>query len=95
VRRPCRQQGGQQSARGGWLHAAAAIGGTNFECDPPLLHPRLRTALLPRELMNKNGRRVRLQYNILFGSVSISKDYHTVPRNLIVRFLQAKRFDDT
>jgi putative hemolysin len=33
------------------------------------------------------------QYNILFGPVSISKDYHTVSRNLIVRFLQAKRFD--
>ena len=31
------------------------------------------------------------QYNILFGPVSISKDYHTVSRNLIVRFLQAKR----
>jgi hypothetical protein len=27
--------------------------------------------------------------------VSISKDYHTVSRNLIVRFLQAKRFDTT
>ena len=35
------------------------------------------------------------QYNILFGPVSISKDYHTVSRNLIVRFLQAKRFDTT
>ncbi|MEJ2473565.1 MAG: lysophospholipid acyltransferase family protein [Desulfobacterales bacterium] len=34
-------------------------------------------------------------YNILFGPVSISKDYHTVSRNLIVRFLQTKRFDDT
>jgi hypothetical protein len=35
------------------------------------------------------------QYNILFGPVSISKDYHTVSRNLIVRFLLVKRFDDT
>ncbi|MGD2010576.1 MAG: hypothetical protein PVI76_05745, partial [Desulfobacterales bacterium] len=35
------------------------------------------------------------QYNILFGPVSISRDYHTVSRNLIVRFLQAKRFDTT
>lgn len=35
------------------------------------------------------------QYNILFGPVSISKDYHTVSRNLIVRFLQAERFDTT
>ncbi len=33
------------------------------------------------------------QYAILFGPVSISTDYHTVSRNLIVRFLQAKRFD--
>ncbi len=35
------------------------------------------------------------QYKILFGPVSISRDYHTVSRNLIVRFLQAKRFDTT
>ena len=35
------------------------------------------------------------QYKILFGPVSISRDYHTVSRNLIVRFLQAKRFDNT
>jgi hypothetical protein len=35
------------------------------------------------------------QYNILFGPVSISKDYHFVSRDLIVRFLQAKRFDNT
>jgi putative hemolysin len=33
------------------------------------------------------------QYNILFGPVSISRDYHTVSRNLIVHFLQTKRFD--
>jgi hypothetical protein len=33
------------------------------------------------------------QYNLLFGPVSISNDYHTVSRDLIVRFLQAKRFD--
>ncbi|MFZ0133008.1 MAG: hypothetical protein WAK95_10735, partial [Desulfobacterales bacterium] len=33
------------------------------------------------------------QVNLLFGPVSISKDYHTVSRNLIVRFLQARRFD--
>jgi putative hemolysin len=32
-------------------------------------------------------------YNILFGPVSISKDYHTVSRNLIVQFLKAHRFD--
>lgn len=35
------------------------------------------------------------QYSILFGPVSISKDYHTVSRNLIVRFLQARRFDSS
>jgi putative hemolysin len=35
------------------------------------------------------------QYNLLFGPVSISNDYHTVSRDLIVRFLQAKRFDAT
>lgn len=35
------------------------------------------------------------QYNILFGPVSISNDYHTVSRNLMVRFLKAKRFDDS
>jgi hypothetical protein len=29
----------------------------------------------------------------LFGPVSISKDYHTVSRNLIVQFLKAHRFD--
>ena len=33
------------------------------------------------------------QYNLLFGPVSISNDYHTVSRDLIVRFLQTKRFD--
>ncbi len=33
------------------------------------------------------------RYNILFGPVSISNDYHTVSRNLIVRFLKNNRFD--
>ncbi|MFZ0614563.1 MAG: GNAT family N-acyltransferase [Desulfobacterales bacterium] len=37
--------------------------------------------------------RMNPQVNLLFGPVSISKDYHTVSRNLIVRFLQARRFD--
>jgi putative hemolysin len=32
-------------------------------------------------------------YSILFGPVSISNDYHTVSRNLMVRFLQNNRFD--
>ena len=32
-------------------------------------------------------------YNFLFGPVSISNDYHTVSRNLMVRFLQNKCFD--
>jgi putative hemolysin len=34
-------------------------------------------------------------YNILFGPVSISSDYHTVSRNLIVRFLKNNRFDSS
>lgn len=33
------------------------------------------------------------QYKILFGPVSISKDYHSVSRNLIVRFLEVNKFD--
>ncbi len=33
-------------------------------------------------------------YNVLFGPVSISQNYHSVSRNLIVKFLQANRFDD-
>ena len=33
------------------------------------------------------------RYKILFGPVSISKDYHSVSRNLIVRFLESNRFD--
>ena len=35
------------------------------------------------------------RYNTLFGPVSISNDYHTVSRNLIVRFLKNNRFDST
>ena len=35
------------------------------------------------------------RYNILFGPVSISNDYHTVSRNLIVRFLKNNRFDSS
>jgi putative hemolysin len=34
------------------------------------------------------------QYHLLFGPVSISNDYHTVSRDLIVRFLRANRFDE-
>jgi putative hemolysin len=33
-------------------------------------------------------------YNVLFGPVSISQNYHSVSRNLIVKFLQANRFDN-
>ena len=33
------------------------------------------------------------KYKILFGPVSISKDYHSVSRNLIVRFLEVNKFD--
>lgn len=33
------------------------------------------------------------RYHTLFGPVSISNDYHTVSRNLIVRFLKNNRFD--
>jgi putative hemolysin len=33
------------------------------------------------------------RYNILFGAVSISQDYHAVSRNLMVRFLKENRFD--
>jgi putative hemolysin len=33
------------------------------------------------------------QYNILFGPVSISKDYQRLSRNLIIRFLKTNRFD--
>jgi len=33
------------------------------------------------------------QYKILFGPVSISKDYHSVSRNLIVRFLKTRKSD--
>jgi putative hemolysin len=33
------------------------------------------------------------RYNILFGAVSISRDYHRVSRNLMVRFLKENRFD--
>ena len=36
----------------------------------------------------------RPHYNILFGPVSISQNYHSVSRNLIVKFLQANRFDN-
>jgi len=32
-------------------------------------------------------------YRLLFGPVSISKDYHTVSKNLMVRFLRANNFD--
>ena len=35
------------------------------------------------------------RYHTLFGPVSISNDYHTVSRNLIVRFLKNNRFDNT
>ena len=33
------------------------------------------------------------RYRILFGPVSISKDYHTVSRYLLVRFLKTHKFD--
>ena len=33
------------------------------------------------------------QYKLLFGPVSISQDYHSVSRNLIVRFLEVNKFD--
>ncbi|HHP7235534.1 MAG TPA: lysophospholipid acyltransferase family protein [Desulfobacterales bacterium] len=33
------------------------------------------------------------EYRILFGPVSISKDYHTVSKNLMVRFLKANNYD--
>jgi len=33
------------------------------------------------------------EYRILFGPVSISKDYHTVSKNLMVRFLKTNNFD--
>jgi putative hemolysin len=33
------------------------------------------------------------EYRILFGPVSISKDYHTVSKNLMVRFLKANKYD--
>jgi putative hemolysin len=32
-------------------------------------------------------------YKILFGPVSISRDYHTISKNLIVRFLKTNNFD--
>jgi hypothetical protein len=32
-------------------------------------------------------------YNIMFGPVSISQNYHTVSRNLIVKFLKANSFN--
>jgi putative hemolysin len=35
------------------------------------------------------------QYHVLFGPVSISKDYQSVSRNLMVRFLKARKFDDS
>jgi putative hemolysin len=35
------------------------------------------------------------RYHTLFGPVSISNDYHTVSRNLMVRFLKNNRFDNT
>jgi putative hemolysin len=34
-------------------------------------------------------------YHVLFGPVSISKDYQTVSRNLMVRFLRDRKFDDS
>ena len=33
------------------------------------------------------------QYKILFGPVSISRDYHTISKNLIVKFLKTNNFD--
>ena len=33
------------------------------------------------------------QYHLLFGPVSISKDYQNISRNLIIRFLKTNRFD--
>ena len=35
------------------------------------------------------------QYKILFGPVSISRDYHSVSKNLMVRFLKQNKFDNT
>lgn len=35
------------------------------------------------------------RYHILFGAVSISKDYHKVSKNLIVRFLKERKTDDS
>ena len=34
------------------------------------------------------------RYHILFGAVSISKEYHKVSKNLIVRFLKERKSDD-
>ena len=33
------------------------------------------------------------RYKILFGPVSISRDYHTISKNLIVKFLKTNNFD--
>ena len=35
------------------------------------------------------------RYHILFGAVSISKDYHKVSKNLIVQFLKERKTDDS
>jgi putative hemolysin len=40
------------------------------------------------ELVSQNP-----QYNLLFGPVSISKDYQRLSRNLMIRFLKTNRFD--
>ncbi len=69
---------------------------TSIECGRSFIRPEYQKKLNSLVMLWKGiGEYIARnpRYSILFGPVSISKDYHTVSKNLLVRFIKANKFD--